>query len=131
MTVRAPAAGGGSQATEAGWVKITHRMGKIHPRRHGLRSGTLFCGGRLPLGDTGQPVWGVWLSALEQGAPPGEAIENALRWLLKATAAQVAILFLPDPSGEQVEFAYVAGERADELRGFRLRPSDSLIAPAF
>jgi hypothetical protein len=36
-------------------------------------------------------------------------LKNALRWLLKATAAQVAILFLPDPSGEQVEFAYVAG----------------------
>jgi len=82
------------------------------------------------LGDTGQPAWGVWLSSLEKGAPPGEAIENALCWLLKATAAQVAILFLPDPSGEQVEFAYVAGERADELRGFRLRPTDALVAPA-
>jgi hypothetical protein len=82
------------------------------------------------LGDAGQPAWGVWLSRLEQGAPPGEAIEDALRWLLEATAAQVAVLFLPDPSGEGVEFAYVAGERADELRGFRLRPTDALVAPA-
>ena len=82
------------------------------------------------MGDAGQPAWGVWLSRLDQGAPPGEVIENALRWLLEATAAQVAVLFLPDPSGEQVEFAYVAGERADELRGFRLRPTDALVAPA-
>lgn len=81
------------------------------------------------MGDAGQPAWGVWLSGLEQGAPPGEAIENALRWLLEAAAAQVAVLFLPDPSGEGVEFAYVAGERADELRGFRLRPTDALVAP--
>lgn len=81
------------------------------------------------MGDAGQPAWSVWLSRLDQGAPPGEAIENALRWLLEATAAQVAVLFLPDPSGEQVEFAYVAGERADELRGFRLRPTDALVAP--
>ena len=81
------------------------------------------------MGDAGQPAWGVWLSGLEQGAPPGEAIEDALRWLLEATAAQVAVLFLPDPSGEGVEFASVAGARADELRGFRLRPTDALVAP--
>jgi hypothetical protein len=82
------------------------------------------------LGDMGQPAWGVWLSCLEQGAPPEEVIERALHWLLEATAARLAILFLPESQGEQVEFAYVAGAHADELRGFRLRPHDALIAPA-
>lgn len=81
------------------------------------------------MGDAGQPEWGAWLSNLAHGAPPGVAIQNALHWLLQATEAQVAILLLPSPSGEQVELAYVAGERADELRGFRLRPNESLLAP--
>jgi len=76
-----------------------------------------------------QPEWGAWLAGLEQGAPPGEAIENALRWLIARTQAQQGVLLLPDPSGAQVEFAYVAGERADELRGFRLRPEDTVLEP--
>lgn len=76
-----------------------------------------------------QPAWGVWLAGLEQGAPPGEAIENTLRWLVEQTQSQQGVLLLSDPRGEQVEFAYVAGERADELRGFRLRPHDTILEP--
>lgn len=81
------------------------------------------------MGDAGQPEWGVWLSDLARGALPGEAIQNALHWLLQATSARVALLILPHSGGEQVELAYVAGARADELRGFRLRPCESLLAP--
>ncbi|GIV04499.1 MAG: hypothetical protein KatS3mg016_0074 [Fimbriimonadales bacterium] len=76
-----------------------------------------------------QPAWGVWLAGLEQGAPPGEAIENALRWLVEQTQSQRGILLLPDPRGEQVEFAYVVGERATELHGFRLRSQDTILEP--
>ena len=76
-----------------------------------------------------QPAWGAWLAGLERGAPAGEAIENALRWLIAQTQAPQGALLLPDPSGAQVEFAYVVGERADELRGFRLLPEDTILAP--
>lgn len=76
-----------------------------------------------------QPAWGVWLAGLEHGAPPSEAIENTLRWLVEQTESQQAILLLPDPHGEQVEFAYVAGERAAELHGFRVRPQDTILEP--
>ncbi|MCX7992069.1 MAG: GAF domain-containing protein [Fimbriimonadales bacterium] len=76
-----------------------------------------------------QPEWGAWLAGLEHGASPGEAIENALRWLVERTEAQQGILLLPSPGGEQVEFAYVVGDRADELRGFRLRPEDTVLEP--
>lgn len=69
----------------------------------------------------------MWLSNLERGAPAGEAIEQALRWLRAATEAQLVLLLLPDSAREQVEFAYADGERADELRGFRLRPHDTLL----
>ncbi|GIV09127.1 MAG: hypothetical protein KatS3mg019_1218 [Fimbriimonadales bacterium] len=75
-----------------------------------------------------QPAWGVWLAGLERSAP-GEAIENALRWLVERTQSRQGILLLPDPRGEQVEFAYVAGERATELRGFRVRPQDTILEP--
>jgi hypothetical protein len=76
-----------------------------------------------------QPAWGVWLAGLEQGAPPGEAIENVLRWLVEQTQSQRGILLLPVPRGEQVEFAYVVGERATEIHGFRLRPQDTILEP--
>ncbi|MCX7992230.1 MAG: GAF domain-containing protein [Fimbriimonadales bacterium] len=76
-----------------------------------------------------QPAWGVWLAGLDTGVPVGEAIESALRWLVDQTQAQQGILLLPDPSGDHVEFAYVAGERAEELRGFRLRPQDTILEP--
>ncbi|MCS7301220.1 MAG: GAF domain-containing protein [Fimbriimonadales bacterium] len=82
------------------------------------------------MGYAEQPAWGAWLAELERGAPPGEAIEQTLHWLLQQTGAQVGVLLLPDPSGEQVEFAFVAGARAEELRGFRLRPADTLLEPA-
>lgn len=78
---------------------------------------------------TGQPEWGAWLAGLDREAPAGEAIEHALRWLMQQTQAQQALLLLPVPNQGLVEFAYVVGERADELRGFRLRPEDTLLEP--
>ncbi|GIV11542.1 MAG: hypothetical protein KatS3mg020_1033 [Fimbriimonadales bacterium] len=74
-----------------------------------------------------QPEWGAWFAGLDRKAPAGEAIENALRWLMQQTQAQQALLLLPTPNQEQVEFAYVVGSRADELRGFRIRPCDTLL----
>ncbi|MCS7209964.1 MAG: GAF domain-containing protein [Fimbriimonadales bacterium] len=81
------------------------------------------------MGYAEQPEWGAWLTELDRGAPPEEAIASALRWLADQTQAQLGLLLLPDPTGEQVEFAHVVGARADELRGFRLRPHDTLLEP--
>ncbi|MCS6918132.1 MAG: hypothetical protein NZM28_00005, partial [Fimbriimonadales bacterium] len=78
---------------------------------------------------TEQPEWGAWLAGLDREAPAGEAIEAALRWLMQQTQAQQALLLLPTPHQDQVEFAYAVGARADELRGFRLRPHDTLLEP--
>lgn len=78
---------------------------------------------------TGQPEWGVWLSGLDREAPAGEAIEHALRWLMQQTQAQQGLLVLPVPNQDLVEFTYVVGERTDDLRGFRLRPEDTLLEP--
>ncbi|GIV08673.1 MAG: hypothetical protein KatS3mg019_0764 [Fimbriimonadales bacterium] len=77
----------------------------------------------------GQPEWGAWLAGLDREAPAGEVIEDALRWLMQQTQAQQALLLLPTPNQEQVEFTYVVGSRADELRGLRLRPHDTLLEP--
>ncbi|MCS6922803.1 MAG: GAF domain-containing protein [Fimbriimonadales bacterium] len=77
----------------------------------------------------GQPEWGVWFAGLDGDAPAGEAITQVLRWLQRETQAQQVILLHPDPSGEQVEFAWVVGERANELSGCRLRPQDTLLEP--
>ncbi len=76
-----------------------------------------------------QPAWGAWLAGLERDMPAGEAIESALRWLAQQTQARQAMVLLPVPHKEQVEFAYIVGERAEELRGLRLRPHDTLLEP--
>ncbi len=76
-----------------------------------------------------QPAWGAWLAGLERDMPAGEAIESALRWLAQQTQARQAMVLLPVPHKEQVEFAYIVRERAEELRGLRLRPHHTSLEP--
>ncbi len=84
-------------------------------------------GGGRRLANGAQPAWESWLTQLEQGTPAGEVVEQLLRWLMQQTGAQIVLLLAP--TAEQVEFAYVVGARADELRGVRLRPHDTLLEP--
>ncbi len=76
-----------------------------------------------------QPNWEEWLSSLTQGTAPSESITELLGWVQQGLRAQQAILLLPDPTNRWVDFAFVVGERADELQGLCVRPEETLLEP--
>ncbi len=54
-------------------------------------------------------------------------LEEVLEWVRKQTAAQTALLLLPTPGGTEVDFALAVGQGAEELRGLRLRPDETVL----
>ncbi|MEN3001044.1 MAG: GAF domain-containing protein [Armatimonadota bacterium] len=72
-----------------------------------------------------RPEGDSWLRRLQGGVDPFALLDEVLEWTRKQTAAQTALLLLP--AQQEIEFALVSGQGAEELRGLRLRPEETVL----
>ncbi|GBC92352.1 hypothetical protein HRbin15_00820 [bacterium HR15] len=74
-----------------------------------------------------RPEWDSWLRRLHGGADPFALLNDVLEWARKQTAAQTALLLIPARGGQEIDFVLVMGQGAEELRGLRLRPEETVL----
>jgi GAF domain-containing protein len=68
-----------------------------------------------------------WLQRLQEGEDAWTLVQDVVESARKRTHAQTALLLLPDPSQQYVDFAVVVGRGEDDLLGLRLRVEETVL----
>lgn len=68
-----------------------------------------------------------WLHRLQEGEDAWALVQDVVESARRRTHAQTALLLLPDPSQQYVDFAVVTGRGEEDLLGLRLRVEETVL----